>query len=49
MTAQAATSITKEVRGISEQCIQISNSLSVFSDFINAYDKSNCEIVNVAS
>lgn len=49
MTAQDATSITQEVSEISEQCGQISDSLSVFSEFINAYDKSNCEINNVAS
>lgn len=49
LTAQDATSITQEVSEISEQCQKISNSLSVFSDFIEAYDKSNDEIADVAS
>ena len=49
MTANDATSITQEVSEISEQCGQISDSLSVFNEFIDAYNKSNSEINNVAN
>ena len=48
VTAQDATNITQAVSEISDQCERISNSLSVFSDFIQTYTESNKDIAKIA-
>lgn len=48
LTANDATHITQAVTNISEECERIRQSLGVFSDFIEAYNISNQDIVAIA-
>lgn len=49
LTAQDATSITQVVTDISDECNAIRNRLTIFSDFIKAYNESNKEINDIAN
>lgn len=48
LTAADATNITQAVFDISSKCESIEKSLGVFSDFIEAYNESNKDIVSIA-
>lgn len=48
LTANDATHITQAVSDICEECEKIKQSLGVFSDFIEAYNESNQDIVAIA-
>lgn len=49
LTAVDATNITQSIAGICEECKEIETSLGVFSEFIEAYNSSNEDIVGIAN